>query len=67
MARIDEIHDVMAELLLFLPVLVLSSCVLSALHFDDFELMVSYALENIVQLFVGALVFCVVVYLVTPG
>lgn len=57
----------MIELLLFLPVLVLSSCVLSALHFDDIGLIVSYALENIVQLFIGAFVFCMIVYLVTPG
>lgn len=57
----------MVELLLFLPVLVLSSFVLSALHFDDLKLILSYALENMVQLFVGALIFCVVVYLVTPG
>jgi hypothetical protein len=57
----------MVELLLFLPVLVLSSFVLSALHFDDLKLILSYALENMVQLFVGALIFCVIVYLVTPG
>jgi hypothetical protein len=57
----------MSELLLFLPVLVLSSLVLSALHFDDLELIFSYTVENSIQLFLGAVVLCLLIYVVTPG
>lgn len=57
----------MIELLLFLPILILSSLVLSAIHFDELDLIGTYALENSLQLFVGALIFCMFVYLVTPG
>lgn len=57
----------MIELLLFLPVLILASLVLSAIHFDDLDLIVLYCWENSVQLFIGALVFCLIIYVVTPG
>ncbi len=57
----------MTELLLFLPVLILSGLVLSAIHFDRLDRILSYALENMLQLLIGALVLCLILYLVTPG
>jgi len=57
----------MLELLLFFPVLILSGLVLSAIHFDRVDRILSYATENVVQLFVGALILCVLIYLVTPA
>ncbi len=57
----------MSELLLFFPILILSGILLSALHFDDLDDILSYALENIIQLLIGALVVCLIVYMVTPG
>ncbi len=56
----------MKELLLFFPVLILSCLVLSALHFDDLDLIVAYAWRNILQLLGGAAVLILFLVLVTP-